>query len=291
MKKLAILLTMLLLIGLFAGCAHSGNKQDDKDSEKLLNYPAPVSEKKIEKIEKDYAKKFDKEFKLRWTSENEPYGDAFYCGSDSGYDILVFRPNPGGLGSAGVSVFIGGDVEFPQMNSQSSLYAYQDGEFIKLADAYEDGLITKEGLQEASEQYKNGLELKYDFPSISEGAPENSELDDAILKAYCELNNIDLIASVKELQVRHYAQVDDLYAFYVDGLWDYTQAIRRVTLFEKFHFIFPTGQKMYLYRNGRICALDDAEQEEFATLKEIHALWVHYDEKVNSRYQDGSVTE
>ena len=105
------------------------------------------------------------------------------------------------------------------------------------------------------------------------------------------MNNIDLITSVKELQVRHYAQVDDLYAFYVDGLWDYTQAIRRVTLFEKFYFIFPTGQKMYLYRNGRICALDDAEQEEFATLKEIHALWVHYDEKVNSRYQDGSVTE
>lgn len=291
MKKIAILLTILLFVGLFAGCAHSGNNQDDKDSEKLVNYPAPVAEEKIEKIEKDYTKKFGKEFKLRWNSENEPHGEAFYCGSDSGYDILVFRPNSDGLVSYGVSVFIGGEVEFPQMTAKSSLYAYQDGEFIKLADAYEDGLITKEGLQEAAVQYKNGLEQKHVYPSLNEGAPEDPELDDAIIKAYCELNRVDLMTGAKEMQVRHYAQVDDLYAFFVDGPWDYTQAIRKVRLFDRFLFIFPTGQKMYLYRNGRICALDDAEQEEFATLKEIQVLWVHYDEKVNSRYQDGLVTE
>ena len=294
MRKMVILLATVLLLCIFAGCTHSGNMRKDDDTGKIVHYPAAVTEEKIQKIEKAYEAKFKKEFKLRWNSENDPDGEAFYCGSENGYDIIVFVP--GGNGSlsmsGGVSVYIGGDVEFPNMNAQSSLYAYNDGDFIKLSDAYEEGLITKEGLEEAAENYKSALDMRTEFHGVNESLSEDPELDKAIIKAYCGLINKDETYE-KEFHVRHYVQIEDLYAVYIDGPMDYTQAFRTVLLFNKYNFIFPTGQKMYLYRDGEICALDDAETLEFATLKEIQSLWVHYNEKDNSRYQNGygSATE
>ena len=127
-------------------------------------------------------------------------------------------------------------------------------------------------------------------PTLGANDTADPQLDAAILKAYCDLAGRNYLMEGGEMQVRHYTKIGSLYAVYVDGPWMYTQAIRNATVYGC-KFVFPNGQRMYLYRNGRICALDDAEQEEFATLKEIHALWVHYDEQVNSRYQDGSVTE
>lgn len=288
---------MLLLIGLFAGCAHSGNKQDDKDSEKLLNYPAPVSEKKIEKIEKDYAKKFKKEFKLRWSTEKEPKGEAFYCGHDNGYDILVFTPELDSSlsisGSKEFSVKIGGDVEFAHLNGETELYAHKDGEFIKLADAYEDGLITKEALEEASKLHSEAVEHKLTMetePTISTEPSDDIQLDAKILRAYCNETGTDT-GYILQMQVWHYFQYNDLYAVYVDGPWEYTQAIRTVTLSRNYKFTFPTGQKLYLYRNGEICALEDVEIRNFVTIYEIDALWQYHKEHSPKYDNDNLVSE
>ena len=66
----------------------------------------------------------------------------------------------------------------------------------------------------------------------------------------------------------------------------YTDNIRTVTLYNKYRFTFPNGQKMYLFRNNQICTLDDAETKSFATIEEIDALWRYYNENAGDRYGD-----
>lgn len=292
MKKIAFFFAGIILLGTICGCSAS-KKPQNTEPEKLINSPAPVEEETLDQIEKAYKSQFKKEFKLRWYDGETPSAQAYYCGNDNGYDILIFDESQGGLADVTGSVKICGEVEFDHVNANTSLYAYKDGEFIKLADAYNEGLVTKEGLEDASNIYSDAREGKITIetvPTVPHLAPGDKALDDAIITAFCTETGTDREMSSR-IQVRHYLQMEDLYAVYVDGPWEYTQAIRTVTLSRNYKFTFPTGQKLYLYRNGEICALEDVEIRNFVTIYEIDALWQYHKEHSPKYDNDNLVTE
>lgn len=148
-------------------------------------------------------------------------------------------------------------------------------------DATQNSIVPKETLPNVTLPSK---------PTLGANDSADPKLDAAILKAYCDLTDSNFLTEGSEMQVRHYTKIGDLYSVYVDGPWMYTQAIRNVTVYGC-KFVFPNGQHMYLYRDGQICAVDDAETENFATKNEIRALWAVYQEKNGNRYGNGSVTE
>ena len=163
------------------------------------------------------------------------------------------------------------------------------------AGCHPSNLISESGDEGQPDATQNSIVPKETLPNVTLpptptlGA-EDPQLDVAILKAYCDLTGSNYLSEGSEMQVRHYTKVGALYAVYVDGPWMYTQAIRNVTVYGC-KFVFPSGQRMYLYRDGEICALDDAEKEAFATEQEIYSIWKQYQEKTGDRYGDGTVTE
>ena len=126
MKKLAILLTIALLTGLFAGCQSSSEKPD-------------VTEDSKQKTETD-------------ATDGYPSGTLYYK-TANGYDILF---SPGTLFGPFIEVIAGEAFGY---STSFHLFAYKDGEKLLLQDAYEAGLVTKEDIAAARDAHNQRLGL------------------------------------------------------------------------------------------------------------------------------------
>ena len=292
MKKLALILAIVTLLGAFSGCG----KRDEADTGVLFNSPEPVSEKDRNQIQADFEKEFDQKCPT-WFSVKNYGGGISYLGSYHGYAIVLHNQNNLVDVPYQYSVKLNGEVEFKYLNRGAKLYAYKDGVFINLADAYSDGLVTKGDLEAAAIAHSQSIEevlqnKKEELENITlqpDMIPDDPWFDSKIINAYCDYTNS---GSVKDqLRVRYFVRFGDLYAVYIDGPMMYTDNIRGVTLYNKYRFTFPNGQKMYLFRNNQICTLDDSETEAFATIEEIDALWRYYNENVGDRYGDNVVAK
>lgn len=154
MKRIAFVLTLVILLGLFTGC------------QKETRYTPDLPEEDIQRIEEAYAKKFGKD--AIWFNPETLRGRLFYIGSDNGYLILIHNvPNATlqldikdktTLSSAGPSrqkKDLDSDIILKWVESDTEYYAFKDGEFLELTLVYEDGLISKEALKKAAKTYND----------------------------------------------------------------------------------------------------------------------------------------
>ena len=294
MKKLALLLAIVTLLGVFSGCA--ARDEESSESEVMFNSPEPISENLRNQITEAFEKTFNKTCPT-WFSMKNYGGGISYLGSYNGYAIVLYNQNNMIDTPYQYSMKINGEVEFKYLNSGARLYAYKDGEFTNLPEAYDKGYVTRQDLITAANAHARSIEevsqiKKEESENISlqpDMIPDDPWFDSKIINAYCDYTNS---GSVKDqLRVRYFVRFGDLYAVYVDGPMMYTDNIRGVTLYNKYRFTFPNGQKMYLFRNNQICTLDDSETEAFATIEEIDALWRYYNENVGDRYGDNVVAK
>ena len=128
-KSISLIMVLILLLGIFAGCG-------DQDSQTF-------SEDKKEKLEEDWFKIEGKPIEW-WDYENGQYQGARYYGTFNGY--VVFFTEVGGL-TADEGVRFVGDFEFHHPD-HFEIYAYKNGEFYSLADVHKDGLLTDEQIEE-----------------------------------------------------------------------------------------------------------------------------------------------
>ncbi len=146
MKKAIIIIASILLLGLLAGCADNST----------VHSPAPISLKLRDQLDADFAEFYRDAYVPKWYSDEEPYGYCRIYGSDNGYIIFYF--------DGGMRIFDGGPVVIDGISigdrDTPEIYAYKNGEFIDLAEAYEQGLISKDALIAAADYHQQCRERK-----------------------------------------------------------------------------------------------------------------------------------
>lgn len=146
MKKAIIVIAVFVLFGLTMGLISS----------QIVYSPAPISLSKRNQLDADYAK-INKEYVPDWCTEDNIYGDCRILGEENGYIFFFYW---GGMRPQALETKVIGGVEFSHM-MYFSFYVYKDGEFISVEKAYEQGLISREGLV-AAQKYHLEATARYD---------------------------------------------------------------------------------------------------------------------------------
>ena len=104
------------------------------------------------------------------------------------------------------------------------------------------------------------------------------QLNNDIIRAFCELTDNDYTKIGSKLSVRHYWNADGSYIFFVDGLQDYPNEITYFSLLSK-EFLFPTTQIFYTYKDGYCYEAEHSlyqtafiSHEQFLEFYEYHKL-------------------
>ena len=135
MKKICWFLTLVLLLGCFAGCQEAPAAQRS-----IENEDGTLSDWMKEETEAAYQKQFG--VRLGWP-EDPADDDVRYYGTENGYVFIFVRgvfQNVGRVEIAGRTFTY--DKHF-------HLYAYRDGKFIALKDAFEQGLVSESAVDNA----------------------------------------------------------------------------------------------------------------------------------------------
>ncbi len=134
------MIAVFLLFGLAAGLISS----------QFVYSPAPISLAERNQLDADFAEFYQDYYVPKWYSDDEPFGYCRIYGRDNGYIIFYFRGgltimDTGPIVIDGVAI---GDRDPPR------LYAYKNGEFIFLQEAYEQGLISRAALIAAADYHR-----------------------------------------------------------------------------------------------------------------------------------------
>ena len=153
MKKALMIVTAVVLLAVLAVVVTVVFMGRDTGKD-IVNSPAPISLQLRDQLDDDFSGYFQDTYVPNWYSTDNIYGYCRIYGYENGYILFFFS---GGMRPAvEVTADIGG-VEF--YNSMPfSFYAYKDGEFIKIEEAFEQGLISRETLIKAQEYHKRCLE-------------------------------------------------------------------------------------------------------------------------------------
>ena len=153
MKKALIIVTAVVLLAVLAVVVTVVFMGRDTGKD-IVNSPAPISLQLRDQLDADFSGCFQDTYAPNWYSEDNIYGYCKIYGSENGYYLFFFT---GGMRPAvEVTVNIGG-VEFYNP-MPFNFYAYKDGNFIEIEDAFEQGLISSETLIKAQEYHKQCLE-------------------------------------------------------------------------------------------------------------------------------------
>lgn len=157
MKKLAIILLAVVLLGMVAGC-------------QKVDYKPDLPKEDIKSVEKAYKEKFGED--VVWFNPETGLGDLFYIGTDSGYLLLIDNvPNKGRddawnpyedkqitIVPQKLTRSFDDGIRLEWIINGTEYYAFKDGEFIELPQFYRDGGITKDGLAKAVQYYNDTYE-------------------------------------------------------------------------------------------------------------------------------------
>lgn len=145
MKKAIIVIAVFLLFGLTMGLISS----------RIVYSPAPISQAKRDQLDTDFAKVYT-EYVPDWCTEDNIYGNCRILGEDNGYIFFFYW---GGMRPQAFETKVIGGVEFSH-RMYFDFLVYKDGKFISVEKAYEQGLISYEGLV-AAQKYNNEAEARY----------------------------------------------------------------------------------------------------------------------------------
>lgn len=256
MKNLAILLIISLVLGTFTGCQPSrGAPVLDSVGETTIptQQTQAIESAQTEVTEPPQTKPRD---------PNKIYCSAMIDEYFSDHEIIVIIDKSwfdkeytaddfSEIGCASI-------VDISEQEDYKSMLRYNYRTFLlTLQEASKQNVLDCIRLLELREDmYFVGV--KYTLPI---GNTLKEQLDIAIMQAYCKFHDIDYETNMPGIKVRYFGQYEDVYAVYFDGM-SYTAAMRDVIVYG-YKFVFNSGQKMYIYRDGEICALDDVEMNGF----------------------------
>lgn len=140
MKKAIIVIAVFLLFGLAAGLISS----------QFVYSPAPITLAERNQLDADFSEFLHDNYVPKWYSDDEPLGYCRIYGRDNGYIIFYFR--------GGFRIFDTGPIVIDGIaigeRDAPLLYAYKNGEFILLQEAYEQGLISRAALIAAADYHR-----------------------------------------------------------------------------------------------------------------------------------------
>lgn len=158
MKKIALLLAVILLLGCFAGCdTGTENEVHGTQPTKIEQYGEVLTQSQKDDILDAWSLKKDSLTFSGWLDDGSGFGR--YYGTESGYAILYI---PTAL-QISTSITIG-EYTFSHP-SGFALYAYRNQTFYKLVQVYEQGLISDDAIRAAWEKH-NEIEAQL-FPNPS----------------------------------------------------------------------------------------------------------------------------
>ena len=140
-KRIAILPVLLCAACLMIGCSKDPGSAQPPDSSQL-------SQQLRQEIEENWYEFRSEE--LVWDDKIPPTYGARYYGTYNGYTILF--DNSGMQLQAYWAIQVG--TESFKHYAGFQLYAYKDGEFIWLPDAYEQGLISDDAVSQAAKIHR-----------------------------------------------------------------------------------------------------------------------------------------
>ena len=146
MKKFSWFLMIVLLLGYISGCI-STTENDVHSSEPTIveEYGETLTQSQKEDILHAWSPKGDSLSFSGWLDDGTGFGR--YYGAESGYAIL-FIPSATPIAT---NIVIG-EYTFHH-SSGFNVYAYRNGTFYKLAEAYYQGLISDAAIQVAWERH------------------------------------------------------------------------------------------------------------------------------------------
>ena len=154
MKKLSWFLIIVLLLGCFAGCQAAPEEGAERSIE---NADGTLADWMVEEIEKLY---HDHDLHVKFYDTNGKEPDIRYYGTENGY-VLVFEKT----GHCTTWEEIVADKRFTAPWG-FWIRAYKNGQFIRIQEAYEQGLISKAAIDKAWEihqEYEHDWLQKQDW--------------------------------------------------------------------------------------------------------------------------------
>lgn len=142
MKKRALIVVLLHLVCLaLYGCSSTGLATIPED-------PSQLSDKIRQQIEDSWYKISPEN--LVWADQNDFYHGVRYYGTYKGWSVLF---SDGGIQLAAISSIPVGHEVFGH-SSSFQLYAFKNGSFLTLTEAYEKGYINSEAISAAAKLHR-----------------------------------------------------------------------------------------------------------------------------------------
>lgn len=274
MKRFFLLaLSCLLMAAAFAGCAEAVPRNTQAAAQPTVTpttTPHPSTAVLGVTVEQLTAAKME-EIAAAWLANmghrpgwytegnGQPVDGLRYYGTYNGYDILFERTQL----TCVTTKEIGG-ISFTCPQS-FVLYAYSDGVFYDLEEAFDKGLISQENLQEAA---KIHLSYQNRFYVSNDGIEAMKE---AFLAQYVTGGDW----TTADLTVIYYGEYDGAHVGFINGIFGYTQALTSEKV-GKFTFQYATGQKLQVYYDGQLMGLKDAYDKGILSDEAVGRLYQAY---------------
>ncbi|MBE6976313.1 MAG: hypothetical protein E7439_03850 [Ruminococcaceae bacterium] len=162
MKKLALFLAFILLVGIFAGCKGAEEAGANRSIE---NADGTLSDWMKEEIEEAYKKKMFEEHGIEnitnfggwWEPENPINYTRAYYGTYNGYIMYCYARGAEAYMSKTIA---GYEFTFPTIHE---FYAYKDGEFYDLEELLSQGLIDEKAIKIAYDAHRRIIEITREY--------------------------------------------------------------------------------------------------------------------------------
>ena len=147
MKKLALLLTLVILFSLFTGC-HSGEstRQPAGESEEILYCPAPMTKETYKRMFSTNSGDWNPS--TFWSEDNQKGNLRRYYGTYNGYDVM-----PKTVQTMAIETYTIAGFDFI-CNACNIMVSKNGGTGVTLEKAYEQGLLTKKDIETIHNYHK-----------------------------------------------------------------------------------------------------------------------------------------
>lgn len=202
-----------------------------------------------------------------YTTAGTGMGDGVrHYGTYDGYDV-IYLPT---FDAAMTQKQIGNAVFENRYTFE--LYAYREGQFYDLQQAYEEGWLTDVMLQQIAQIHAQFQDVL--FPTLDEDVLSGdvaARMKAAFLRQYVKEDGW----SEKDLTVISYGEYDGAYVAFISGIFDYTQALTSEKV-GNLTFHYHTGQKLLVFFDDELMQLPEAYERGILTDESLLSLHKRY---------------
>lgn len=226
---------------------------------------------------------FQQEIEQAWLAANQyELGDWYtesggkaidgvrHYGNYNGFDVIYLPTFDASITTRQI-----GNVVFKNPYT-FELYVYNDGQFMDLQQAYNEGKLTEEALVKIAllhAQYQMNLVPDLDDKLLSDDV--EAQMKAAFLSQYVKGSGY----SEKDLTVVSYGEYDGAHVAFINGIFMYTQAFTTEQVGD-FTFHYRTGQKLLVFYDGELMSLGEAYAKGILSDDALARLQKAYDWKI-----------